>query len=89
MTPDLVLSHGSAEGFPPGTVFKGLADGIIHRRQGADRGRKPLALEVVHDVVEAFVQFAEHEAPVDTAFIKEQLGRVRRQIANLAELLSY
>jgi len=85
--PDLALDDRLAERAALATVGDGVLDHEERARDGRDASDQPLGLEVLHEVHEAHVLFAEAVAFGDTHVLEEELGRVARLVADLLQRL--
>src|SRR5437879_1315345 len=88
MLPDLVFTDRASERGSLGTILQGVTKRFFGARERADRSRQPLALEILHHVIEAFVHFAENVALRDAALVEEQLGGVGGHVADFVQLLA-
>ena len=60
--PDLEAAYRLPERMALLAVADGQLERAVHERVGHQRGRQPLALEMLHDVVEALIPFAQDVA---------------------------
>ena len=75
------------EGVPVAAVLDGPVEDALRARHRGDGAHEPLALEVLHHVVEARVLVAEEVLRRDLAVLEDELGRVGAVVAELLELL--
>ncbi|MPM59004.1 hypothetical protein SDC9_105841 [bioreactor metagenome] len=82
----LELEHGVPEGLAVARVVNRLLQNGLDRRGSAHRHHQPLLRQLVHQVFEAHVLFADQVGDRHLHLIEEQLRRVLRHQADLLEL---
>ena len=85
MLDDLELGDRLAERLAVARVLRGVLEHALRAGDGTRGGDHALALQLPHEVLEAFALFPDEVGDRHPAAVEGQLGRVRRMHAELLQ----